>query len=65
MSTMGDLRTQLKEIHAMLPLSDREQVLAGMVFYADEGDIEQEMCDDPTWWGEQALIVARALGGNV
>ena len=66
MSAMGDLRTRLEEIHEMLPLSNREQGLAGMVLWGDgECEMEASMRADAKWWGEKALVAARAIGADV
>lgn len=62
MSAQGDLRDNLEEIHGMLPLTEREAVLAAMVVRGDgEVDVAEEIETDPSWWGEKALQVVNAL----
>jgi hypothetical protein len=62
MGAMGDLRSRLREIHGMMPLSEREKKLASWVLHGDgETDITSEVRDDPNWWGKEALEVIEAL----
>lgn len=56
MSALADLRADLNMIHNMMPLSDRETVLARRVMFGNI-DIETEIVLDPHWWGKNAVPI--------
>lgn len=65
MSALGDLRGRLETIHDMLPLSDREKVLAQMVLEGDgDIDIAADIRQEPQWWGEKAAAVSKVLSDD-
>jgi len=62
MSMMGRLRDRLSTIHDMIPLSDREKVLARMILdHSDETSMEEDIRSDPDWWGPKVTALVDYL----